>query len=247
MPKAAQTPSTQLPCPRCGKEREPPSGKWRRAYCKACFAIYARERNMANPDRSKVAGRAWRQRNPDKVAAANKKTYAADPEYYRGKAREWRLANPEKVKIARAAWREANPERYVAAQAAWFAAHREERKLYRKQQHQNTRERANALARLWKKSNASRVTALNCKRQALRLKAIPVWANLEKIEAMYRAARDITVETGIVHHVDHIVPLQSKWVCGLHCEANLEVIVGTDNQRKSNRRWPDMPAHLSGA
>jgi hypothetical protein len=42
-------------------------------------------------------------------------------------------------------------------------------------------------------------------------------------------------------HVDHIVPLVSKFVCGLHCEANLQLLPGPENQRKGNRVWPDMP------
>lgn len=41
-------------------------------------------------------------------------------------------------------------------------------------------------------------------------------------------------------HVDHIVPLQSNWVCGLHCEANLRVIPGAENESKRNFWWPQM-------
>lgn len=50
----------------------------------------------------------------------------------------------------------------------------------------------------------------------------------------------MTAETGIQHQVDHIVPLRHPLVCGLHCEANLQVIPALDNQRKSNRIWPNM-------
>jgi hypothetical protein len=43
------------------------------------------------------------------------------------------------------------------------------------------------------------------------------------------------------HDVDHIVPLTSKFVCGLHCEANLQYLPSRVNQSKKNRYWPDMP------
>lgn len=52
------------------------------------------------------------------------------------------------------------------------------------------------------------------------------------------SAKRLSRETGIPHHVDHIVPLQGDHVSGLHVESNLQVIPATDNIRKRNKVDP---------
>lgn len=78
------------------------------------------------------------------------------------------------------------------------------------------------------------------KRRTALQQATPAWATAVKIKAIYRSARDISLATGTVHHADHVVPLQSELVCGLHNEFNLMVIPAGPNLSKGNRHWPDM-------
>lgn len=58
---------------------------------------------------------------------------------------------------------------------------------------------------------------------------------------VYELAVIRTSMTGILHEVDHIVPLTSAVVCGLHNEHNLRVLSASMNRSKGNRYWPDMP------
>lgn len=78
-------------------------------------------------------------------------------------------------------------------------------------------------------------------RRAAKLQATVRWANTDKVADFYAQAQKLSREQGIVYHVDHIVPLTSKLVCGLHNEFNLQLLPGPENLRKRNRHWPDMP------
>ena len=79
------------------------------------------------------------------------------------------------------------------------------------------------------------------RRRLLVSSAQPKWADSSRILEIYRLRDVLSESTGIEHHVDHIVPLTSKLVCGLHNEFNLQVLPGVENLKKHNRHWPDMP------
>ena len=72
------------------------------------------------------------------------------------------------------------------------------------------------------------------KRFARLKNATPAWADMKKIKEFYVEAQTLTRSTGIVHEVDHIVPIQGRLVCGLHVENNLRVLTRDDNRAKLN-------------
>lgn len=87
----------------------------------------------------------------------------------------------------------------------------------------------------WKANNPNRVAALNSRRRALKKLAVPGWFELDKVQMVYDKAKVYGMQ------VDHIVPLQSDIVCGLHCWANLQLLDKSLNAGKCNHYWPDMP------
>lgn len=73
------------------------------------------------------------------------------------------------------------------------------------------------------------------KRRAILLQRQPAWADVDAIRLIYAEAIEKTLRTGIQHHVDHIIPLRGKTVCGLHVDANLQVLEWSENLEKFNK------------
>jgi 5-methylcytosine-specific restriction endonuclease McrA len=68
--------------------------------------------------------------------------------------------------------------------------------------------------------------------------ATPVWLNqtqIKEIEHYHWLARDLEIVSGEKYHVDHIVPIKGKLVCGLHVPWNLQILPSDINLSKGNR------------
>ena len=94
---------------------------------------------------------------------------------------------------------------------------------------------------LWRTRNPDKVRLYSSIRRARKLKAMPKWLNKEELQEMcnmYKISGQISKDTGVVHHVDHIYPLKGKDSCGLHVPWNLQVIPAKDNLKKSNKLIP---------
>ena len=152
-----------------------------------------------------------------------------------------RIKNPESTKASRAADYAAHGDAYKARAKARYEAKREEIKANTAQYQKANKEKRSVWNTKYNASNRhlSRINQAN--RKAKRLLATPAWADADAIKAFYLQAQKLTEATGIAYHVDHVVPLQSELVCGLHCQANMEVITGSENSTKRNWYWPDMP------
>lgn len=95
-------------------------------------------------------------------------------------------------------------------------------------------EKAKANAKAYRQRHPEQEVAKVQRRNAMKLQAMPGWANKAAIERHYANARSLTEMTGHPHHVDHIIPLRGKNVCGLHVENNLRAVPHFLNTRKGN-------------
>ena len=170
--------------------------------------------------------------------------------------REYRRLYPEKVRASEASCREKRKAAQALLARAWyeknmqlckerarkhFEENREKHYHHTKQWRLLNREKELEIYRAWRRNNKDKSVAHVQKRNAAKLKATPIWANEFFIGEAYHLAKVRAKATGVAWHVDHIVPLRSKLVCGLHVEHNLRVIPAFENMTKGNRFWPDMP------
>lgn len=142
----------------------------------------------------------------------------------------------------RTAWRAAHPdywreyaERKPEVIKACAARHRKKhRKALRKRMLKYNQNKGAEYTARYRAKHRVALRERHARRRALEKRATPKWANLDAIEAIYADADRRKLE------VDHVVPLQSKRVCGLHCEANLRPLSKRLNRQKNNRYWPGM-------
>lgn len=92
-------------------------------------------------------------------------------------------------------------------------------------------------------NNKADYIARAAKRRAYKLKATPDWANAESIKSIYAMSKLLDeLNPFVKHHVDHIVPLNNKFVCGLHVEHNLQILSAKENLSKSSKFNPNIGA-----
>jgi hypothetical protein len=156
----------------------------------------------------KASSLKWAKDNPEKINARNSVWAKNNPEKARQRARNWRAKNIEKVRAKGRKLRAQNPEAHAAR------------------------------IKKWQIKNKSVLVFHMAKRRATRKNACPSWLSaieIAQIKEFYDVALAKTVQTGVKHNVDHIVPLQGKNISGLHVPWNLQVITAKENFQKGNK------------
>ena len=195
--------------------------------CRVCRVKAQNDRRLANIDeyrkKSREYLREWRIKNPEKQAAADKRYSDKNKDKRNAYAKQYRKDNPEKIKVLAKSWAEQNPEKIRAygqkAVKAWL-------------------ERNPEYSSNFYKANKERYVAARARRRAAQESATPTWLTaIDKamIQEMYDVSEARYIQTGIKHHVDHIVPINGKGVAGMHVPWNLQVITAHENLSKGWR------------
>lgn len=147
-----------------------------------------------------------------------------------------RADDPETVRAKDRISHRKRRDRRNAQSRASHARHREKRRAYERARYGGDRRLWQITqAKQWAKENPGRRNEIVAARRAHIKRATPPWLTAEdkrQIREIYRKAR--SYGPGVMH-VDHIIPLRGRLICGLHVPGNLRIIPRLANIRKGNR------------
>ena len=157
--------------------------------------------------------------------AINRRYYVKNKEKELERLRVYRILHPEKRRATLARSYKKNKLKHRAGVYKWRLSNKEKQKeINRKSYAKCGRE----TSKIWAKNNPGKKSSYRTAHRCRKLLATPPWVDFGAIEAFYREA----VVRGLT--VDHIVPLNNKFVCGLHVPWNLQLLTKSENSRKSN-------------
>jgi hypothetical protein len=189
---------TELPIEAFGKHARCKDGL--QPYCRSCFNEYKRCWRAKNPELCKQSKQRDQQKHHDRYIAYNRAYFAKHRDACNEGRRQRRLANIEAERAQVREWGRLNAEQKREINRKHYAANKH---LYHASyQRRYAAHREEYLDR----------ALLRHKRQR---QAMPAWVDKEAILAIYREARRLS-KSSMKYHVDHIVPINAKGVCGLH-------------------------------
>jgi hypothetical protein len=194
--------------------------------------------------------RRWHEMHPESKKKSARKRYWGNREAELERSKAWGKVNKDKKLVAVKRSQRNNRERYLENRRRSHQNCRdrelEKCRLYNKENaktrgayaaayFKRNRDVILAAKKRWRQENPHKQAQYDRQRKRAIAQATPRWVDVEKIKRIYKDA----ARAGL--SVDHIVPLQSKHVCGLHVHDNLQPLPLAENVAKLNSRWPDMP------
>jgi hypothetical protein len=187
--------------------------------------IIAQTKQYATEHKEQIKGykRQYYEEHKDEIKIKHHEAYENNKNKCIQHCKEYRAKNREKCLSMGSKYQEEHWDKHLESTRKWRRNNKDKRKV---------------IQRRYAEMYPDKVNTNTAKRRATRLHASPRWLTDEhkrQIHIMYKKAAELTKSTGTKMHVDHIIPLQGKIVCGLHVPWNLQVITAVENCRKNNK------------
>lgn len=221
--------------------------------CRDCRNAYQRDFWQKNLEKSRAVAREnsnrFRENNKEKVRQWKRRYREENLETIKAKDAAYRKTEASREAQRRGATKyyQNNKEKCIKASLDYATRNKDKLRAAARKWQEKNKEHIAQRRRRWLKEKPHLLRATEARRRAAEKKALASWANNFFISEIYHLAKLRSDLTGVKHCVDHIVPLQSRKVCGLHVEHNLRVIPLVSNSSKGNRVWPDMPGAVGAS
>lgn len=219
-----------------GKDKNSRSGLT--CWCKTCKSETRKERYLKVRDKELSSNRAWKAENRERLNASNRLWKKSNKEYYSNQQKDYRSTRKDEISAYSKVWYQENKDSKLALGRQWYSRNKDYKDTQNREWRKANPEKVRLLTRLWRMVNKDLTCFYTSKYRASKLQATPLWLNesdISEMEDFYTAAQMFKTYTGIEYHVDHIVPLQGKKVCGLHVPWNLQLLPWNENLSKSNK------------
>ena len=180
----------------------------------------------------------WRARNLERKRQMDRDYAAANRDRARRKTREWAAANPERKRASDKAYYDLNRDKLAGRSVTYRAENRDKIQTRKEAYQAENRERIRQMRKEWRANNKAKVLANVPMRKMRQRHATPPWLTKEhklQMRRAYETAQVFGEALGEPFHVDHIVPISSPVVCGLHVPWTLQILRAVENIEKSNR------------
>lgn len=171
-------------------------------------------------EKRREANKRYRLKNKEKIKETRKEYCKNNLDKVREqnnlKSKKYAKNNPEKIKFRNIKYIKNNPEQIKKWKKSYYIKNIDKHITWRRNYYTN---------------NKNKFLLNSKKRKALKLNQLHPNRNDLLIKTFYELSTRLTKCTGIIHHVDHIIPISCG---GWHHESNLQVIPATLNLSKGD-------------
>lgn len=129
-------------------------------------------------------------------------------------------------------------KRYIS-KSNCVECHNEYAQRYRENNRTYIRNYSNQYSKQYKKNNPDMAVLNSVRRKGYLKYQTPSWYEEKLVKQLYLKRDELNKQWNTKFEVDHIIPITSKTVCGLHCWDNLQLLDQSLNGSKHNTYQQD--------